>query len=85
LDKNLKCDIINIGADKPEKLDTFIKIIEKHFGKKAKKEYLPIQPGDVPKTMANVKKLRKLGWKPEIKIEEGLKRFAEWYKDYYKV
>ena len=85
LDKNLKYDIINIGADKPEKLDTFIKIIEKHFGKKAKKEYLPIQPGDVPKTMANVKKLRKLGWKPEIKIEEGLKRFAEWYKDYYKV
>jgi UDP-glucuronate 4-epimerase len=46
---------------------------------------MPIQPGDVPKTVADIRKLRKLGWKPMIWIEEGIKNFVEWHRGYYKV
>ena len=83
LDKNLAYDIVNIGGDKEEKLTRFIEVIEENIGKKAKKKLLPIQPGDVPSTVADIKKLRKLGWKPTTRIEEGIKNFVEWYKEYY--
>jgi UDP-glucuronate 4-epimerase len=83
LDANLKCEIINIGADKPEKLDKFIKVLEKNIGKVAKKKMMPMQPGDVMKTIADVRKLRKLGWKPTINIEAGIYEFIQWYKKYY--
>ena len=85
IDADLKCEVMNIGADKPEKLSTYIDALEKSLGVKAKKKYLPMQPGDVPRTVADVKKMRKLGWKPKVKIEEGLANFAVWYKEYYKV
>lgn len=85
LGKISRYEIVNIGADKPEKLSTFIEVLEKNIGIKAKKNYMPMQPGDVPRTMADVRKLRKLGWKPKIKIEKGLKNFVNWYKSYYKV
>ncbi|MCX6765906.1 MAG: SDR family NAD(P)-dependent oxidoreductase [Candidatus Moranbacteria bacterium] len=85
LDKNFRYEIVNIGADKPEKLTRFIEVIEKAVGKKAKKRFLPIQPGDVPMTVADVKKLRKLGWKPKTRIEEGIEKFVDWYKEYYHV
>jgi UDP-glucuronate 4-epimerase len=84
LDRIARYEIINIGADKPEKLSYFIKVLEKNLGKSAKKKYLPMQPGDVYQTVADVRKLRRLGWKPTTKIEEGLKKFVEWYKWYYK-
>lgn len=85
LDANLPCDVMNIGGDREETLLSFIGTIEKHTGKEAKKKLMPIQPGDVPNTVANIKKLRKLGWKPTTRIDKGIKNFVEWYQEYYKV
>lgn len=85
LEKNIPYDIINIGGDKEEKLTRFIEVIEKNLGKKAKKKLMPIQPGDVPATVADIRKLRKLGWKPTTRIEKGIKNFVDWYLEYYNV
>lgn len=85
LDKNLPYDIVNIGGDREEKLTRYIEVIEENVGKKAKKKLLPLQPGDVPATCADIQKLRKLGWKPNTRIEVGIKNFIEWYGGYYKI
>ena len=85
LDANLRYEIMNIGGDREDTLLKFIETIEKHVGKKAKKKLMPIQPGDVPSTVADIRKLRRLGWKPKTRIEEGIKKFVEWYKKYYSV
>ena len=85
LDANLPCAVVNIGGDKEEKLTRFIEVIEENIGKKAKKKLLPMQPGDVPATVADIKKLRKLGWKPTTRIEKGIKNFVDWYREYYHV
>jgi UDP-glucuronate 4-epimerase len=62
----------------------FIETLEKAIGKQAKKEYLPMQPGDVYQTYADVNELvRDFDFKPNTSIEEGLKKFAEWYQNYY--
>lgn len=77
--------IYNIGNNKPEKLMHFIEVLEQAIGKTAKKEFLPMQPGDVYQTYADVSELeRDFDFKPATTIEEGLGKFAEWYKDYYK-
>lgn len=77
--------VYNIGNNKPEKLMDFIETLEKAIGREAKKEYLPMQPGDVYQTYADVTDLiRDFDFKPSTPISEGLGRFAEWYKDYYK-
>ncbi len=83
LDKCKGYGIMNIGGDKEETLMRFIEVIEKNMGKKAKKKMLPMQPGDVPTTVANIRKLRRLGWKPTTQIEEGIKNFVQWYQEYY--
>ena len=63
----------------------FIAVLEKSLGKEAKKEYLPMQPGDVYRTYADVSDLiEDFGFWPSTTIEEGLSRFAEWFKEYYK-
>ena len=81
LDKNFKFEIINLGNSKPIELNYFISIIEKELGKKAKIKELPSQLGDVPLTYADISKAKKLlGWEPKVSIEEGIKRFIEWYK-----
>lgn len=85
LDKNLRYSVMNIGGDKEEKLTRFIEVIEENIGKKAKKKMMPLQPGDVKSTVADIKRLRKLGWKPKTRIEEGIKNFVSWYKEYYKI
>ncbi len=85
LDKCKGYDIMNIGGDKAEKLTRYIEVIEKNVGKKAKKKMMSMQPGDVPATIANIHKLRKLGWKPTTRIEKGISEFVKWYKEYYKV
>lgn len=82
LDKGKGYGVMNIGGDKEETLLRFIEVIEKNIGKKAKKKLLPIQPGDVPSTVADIRKLRKLGWKPSTRIEKGIKNFVEWYREY---
>ena len=77
--------IYNIGNNKPEKLMDYIAVLEKCLGKEAKKEFLPMQPGDVYETYADVTDLmRDYGFKPSTTIEEGLSRFAEWFKNYYR-
>ncbi|KKP96319.1 MAG: UDP glucuronic acid epimerase, extended SDR family [Candidatus Moranbacteria bacterium GW2011_GWD2_36_12] len=85
LDKNMAYQVVNIGGDKEEKLTRFIEVIENNIGKKAMKKLLPMQPGDVPATVADIRKLRKLGWKPTTRIEKGIENFVKWYKEYYKI
>ena len=76
--------IYNIGNNHPVELMGFIAVIEKVLGKKAKKEFLDLQPGDVPATYADVDDLIKdVGFKPGTPIETGIERFIEWFKEYY--
>ncbi len=78
--------VYNIGNNQPVELMRFIEVIEQCLGKKAKKNLLPIQPGDVPETYADVEELiRDVGFKPATPIEVGIKKFIEWYLEYYKV
>ena len=76
--------IYNIGNNKPEKLLTFIETLENIIGIEAKKEYLPMQPGDVYQTYADVSELEKnFNFKPQTSIGEGLTRFVKWYREFY--
>ncbi|RAV30998.1 NAD-dependent epimerase [Sinomicrobium soli] len=72
----------NIGNGSSQSLGDFIKAIENSMGVGAKKEYLPMQPGDVPKTWANISDLEVLGYKSTTSIDEGVKKFIEWFKGY---
>ncbi|MGN0277904.1 MAG: NAD-dependent epimerase [Lachnospiraceae bacterium] len=84
--KGARYKIYNIGNNKPEKLMDFIEALEKCLGRTAVKEYLPMQPGDVYQTYADVSDLmRDYDFKPDTSIEEGLGKFVEWYRRYYKV
>ncbi len=85
LDANLSYGVMNIGGDRAEALMDYIATVEKHSGKKAIKKMMPMQPGDVLTTVADIRKLRKLGWKPTTRIDQGVKNFVEWYKEYFKV
>ena len=83
IDNPFPYEIINLGNGKPIELSYFIECIENALGKKAIKNMLPMQSGDVKITHADIKKAEKLlNYKPKIKIEEGIKRFVEWYKKY---
>jgi UDP-glucuronate 4-epimerase len=78
--------IYNIGNNNPVHLLTFIETLEKCLGKKAIKNLLPLQPGDVPDTYADVSDLvNDLGYKPATLLENGIANFVQWYKDFYKV
>jgi UDP-glucuronate 4-epimerase len=78
--------LYNIGNNQPVELMDFISTLEKVLGKKAKKELLDMQPGDVPATYADVDDLMKdVGFKPQTSIETGIRRFVDWYKSYYGV
>lgn len=78
--------LYNIGNNKPVQLLRFIEVLETNLGKKAVKNMLPMQPGDVPITYADVDDLIKdVGFKPATSIEEGIRRFVEWYRSYYHV
>jgi UDP-glucuronate 4-epimerase len=77
--------LYNIGNHNPVELMRLIEVLEEALGRKATKNFLPIQPGDVPATYADVDDLiRDVGFKPETSIEEGVGRFVEWYRGYYK-
>jgi UDP-glucuronate 4-epimerase len=77
--------LYNIGNNQPVALMEFVDAIEKAIGKKAVKEYLPLQAGDVPATYADVNDLIKdTGFKPSTPIVEGINNFVKWYKEYYK-
>jgi len=78
--------IYNIGNNDPVKLLDFISAIEKATGRQARKRMLPIQPGDVPATYADVKDLiADTGYRPDTPIEEGVERFVAWYREFYGV
>ena len=78
--------IVNIGNNNPENLMKFIKVIEKELGIESLKSYEPMQPGDVEKTFADTKKLKKLiEFEPATNLDLGIKKFINWYKEYYKV
>lgn len=77
--------IYNIGHNQPVKLMEFIQTLERIIGKKAKVEFLPMQPGDVKETYADIADLQKdIGFSPKTPLETGLRQFVEWYRDYYR-
>jgi len=78
--------VYNIGNNKPENLLHFIELLEKAIGRTAEKEFLPMQPGDVYQTYADVEPLmRDYGFRPDTPLETGLVRFYDWYRTYYGV
>jgi len=78
--------IYNIGNNQPVELLRFIEVIEQAIGKKAEKNLLPMQPGDVPATFADIKSLEAaVGFRPATSIEEGVGRFVQWYRQYYQL
>ncbi|HUP59858.1 MAG TPA: NAD-dependent epimerase [Thermoanaerobaculia bacterium] len=78
--------VYNIGNNRPVQLLEYIAVLEEQLGKKAKIELLPIQPGDVPSTMADVSELEAaVGFRPLTSVRDGIARFVKWYKDYYGV
>jgi UDP-glucuronate 4-epimerase len=78
--------IYNIGNNQPIELLRLIEIIEQASGRKAIKRFLPMQPGDVPATFADVEDLsRDVGFRPATPIEEGIRRFVAWYREFYGV
>ncbi len=78
------CHLFNLGGNRPVELEKFVEVIEKAIGKKAFKRYLPMQPGDVVSTFADIDASEEhLGFSPKISIEEGIPRFVEWYVEYH--
>jgi UDP-glucuronate 4-epimerase len=78
--------VYNIGNNSPVRLMDFIEAIENRLGKTAKKNFLPLQAGDVPETFANVEDLiRDIDYKPQTSIQDGVNKFIDWYVDYYGV
>jgi UDP-glucuronate 4-epimerase len=83
---NVPYRIYNIGNNTPVELLRFIELIEENLGVKANKRLLPMQAGDVPDTFADVDRLtRDMGYHPTTPIEVGVRKFVEWYKEYYKI
>jgi len=77
--------IYNIGNNQPVELLRYIEVLEQCLGKKAQRNLLPLQPGDVPDTFADVQDLvRDVGYRPDTSVETGVARFVEWYLSYYK-
>ncbi len=77
--------VYNIGNNKPEKLLDFVAVIEKSLGLEAQRELLPMQPGDVKETFADIDPIRRdVGYEPVTSLKEGLPKFVEWYQDYSK-
>ena len=78
--------IYNIGNNAKEKLMRYIEVLEDCLGRKAEKNFLPMQDGDVPATWADVDDLvREIDFKPRTSIEDGVRRFVDWYREYYRV
>jgi len=79
---NYQCEIFNLGSNKSIELMKMIELVEMNIGKKAKIIYEPMQPGDVPESLADIHKSSELlGYFPTTNIEDGIKKFVQWYKD----
>jgi len=82
LDKKLNFEIINLGDSETTDLRRLVSLIEENLGKKAKVSELPVQPGDVPTTCADISKARRLlSYNPKVRIEEGINNFVRWYRN----
>jgi UDP-glucuronate 4-epimerase len=78
--------IYNVGNHRPEDLMHVVAVLEKELGREAVKEMLPMQPGDVMETFADIDDLvRDTGFRPQTSIEDGLRNFVAWYRDYYRI
>ncbi|HEV2178551.1 MAG TPA: NAD-dependent epimerase [Terriglobia bacterium] len=78
--------LYNVGNHDPVEITAFIEALEKKLGKTAQKQFMPLQPGDVPATYADVDDLeRDIGFKPQTSIARGISRFVDWYREYYQV
>lgn len=85
IDKGYPYEVFNIGNSSMVELSYFIECIEKELGRKAIRNMLPMQPGDVPATNADIVRTKEmLGFEPKVKIEEGIREFLKWYRDYFK-
>ena len=83
---NTPCEVYNLGNSKVVSLEEFIKNIEICTGKKAIKEYIGMQPGDMKTTSANIYKIQNsFGFNPKTSVHEGISNFVEWYKSYYNI
>jgi len=86
LDRPVPYAVYNIGNHTPVGLLDYIAALEKALGRKARLEMKPMQPGDVPATMADVSALQAdIGYRPKTTVEEGIPRFVEWYRSYYRL
>ena len=86
ISSNAPYKIYNIGNNQPVELMEFIAVFEEKIGKKAIKQFLPMQAGDVHETYADIEDLEKdIGFKPQTTINEGIGKFVDWYKEYYKL
>lgn len=78
--------LYNIGNNRPVELMRYIRVLEECLGREADKRLLPMQQGDVPDTWADAEELvRDVGYRPDTPVEEGVRRFVDWYRDYYRV
>ena len=85
IDKNYKCEVFNLGNHRSEQLMDVVHLIEENLGKKAKIKFLPMQPGDVPESFADIdKSLEMLGYKPTTNVDVGISKFVEWYNEYHR-
>ena len=86
LERAVPYEIFNLGNSRSVHLLQFIRILEEELGEEAEKNMMPIQPGDVPETAADIRKSRELlGFNPRTPLKEGIRRFVEWYREYYRV
>jgi UDP-glucuronate 4-epimerase len=86
IDSPKRYEVYNIGNHKSEELGYFVELIEKNLGKKAKKNLVPAPAGEFLENFADIDKAKHdLGFEPKTSIEEGLKKFTDWYKEYYKI
>jgi UDP-glucuronate 4-epimerase len=86
LDRAVAYDIFNLGNSNSVELMDFIDALEEELGKKARKNMMPIQPGDVPETSADIEKSRKLlGFAPKTPLNTGIRNFVAWYREYFHI
>ena len=84
IDKNYKCEVLNLGNHKSEELMDVVHYIEENLGKKAKIDFKPMQPGDVKESFADIEKsIEKLGYKPTTNVDAGIEQFINWFKEYF--
>ena len=83
IDKNYTCELFNLGNHRSEELMDVVHLIEENLGKKAEIAFLPMQPGDIPESLADIEKSEEfLGFNPTTGISSGIEDFVEWYKEY---